>query len=109
MSEMVRLNEMNPDIRAMRMGSYMSEKEQMTTTCEFCKKRIEVRKGNFVHVYIEPPSIHAYHLDCYKTLVINEFLKLSSLLDEWQTSVKQLLEQSAAYSKINGEENEQSK
>ena len=109
MSEMVRLNEMNPDIRAMRMGSYMSEKEQMTTTCEFCKKRIEVRKGNFVHVYIEPPSIHAYHLDCYKTLVINEFLKLSSLLDEWQVSIKQLLEQSAVYTKINGEENEQSK
>ena len=64
-----------------KMVIIMSEKEQMTTTCEFCKKRIEVRKGNFVHVYIEPPSIHAYHLDCYKTLVINEFLKHPSLLD----------------------------
>ena len=107
--EMARLNEMSPDIRAMRMGSYMSEKEQMTTTCEFCKKRIEVRKGNFVHVYIEPPLIHAYHLDCYKTLVINEFLKLSSLLEQWQMSIKQLLEQSNVYSKINGGDNEQNK
>ena len=47
----------------------------MGAVCEFCKKRIEVRKGNFVHVYIEPPLIHAYHLDCYKTLIRNEFLK----------------------------------
>ena len=86
-----------------------SEKEPMTATCEFCKKRIEIRSGNFVHVYIEPPLIHAYHLECYKTLIINEFLKLSSLLDEWQVSIKQLLEQTAAYSKINGEENEQGK
>ena len=86
-----------------------SEKEPTTATCEFCKKRIEIRSGKFVHLYIEPHMIHAYHLHCYKTLVINEFLKLSSLLDEWQVSIKQLLEQSAVYTKINGEENEQGK
>jgi hypothetical protein len=97
----------------------MSKKEPTTATCEFCKKRIEIRSGNFVHVYIVPPLIHAYHLECYKTLIINDFF-----VHQQQTNIKQvvetltrsmkinrddLLKLRAVYTKINGEENEQSK
>lgn len=47
----------------------------MGAVCEFCKKRIEVRQGSFLHVYVQSPVIRAYHLKCYKTLIRNEFLK----------------------------------
>ena len=87
----------------------MSEKEPTAATCEFCKKRIEIRSGNFVHVYIEPSLIHAYHLGCYKTLIINEFLKLQSFFHQQQMNMEDLLEQTAVHSKINGGDNEQSK
>ena len=55
-----------------------SEKEPTTATCEFCKKRIEIRSGNFVHVYIKPSLIHAYHLPCrFLTCFVHFLLHLS--------------------------------
>ena len=47
----------------------------MTKRCEYCGKSIDIHQGNYVNVYTKPGELHAYHTDCYKAFVIDDWRK----------------------------------